>query len=386
MRIIGKRKTHEEFVKQLSEINPNIKALDIYFDSRIKIKFECLVDGHIWEARPAHILQGKGCPICAVNRITKSQEQFLKELNRINKNVICLDKYINMQTKIRFQCLVCDHIWETTPNHIARGQGCPECAKIKSRKTNDNFLSELKIINQNVNVLENYINYTTKLLCECLLDGNRWYASPASLLSGHGCPECWKKSIALDEDIFLKKTKEQCPNINILTSYTKASDYYLCECKICGHKWMAEGWNIIKGKAGCKECNISSKGEIYIKNFLEKNNINFIPHKTFDNLKGVGGKYLSYDFYISEYNLLIEFQGIQHEHPIDYFGGEEQFAIQQEHDKRKREYAKLHKITLLEIWYYDINNIEEILNNELFKLNKNINNLKLESVETVTVA
>ena len=61
-----------------------------------------------------------------------------------------------------------------------------------------------------------------------------------------------------------------------------------------------------------------------------------------------------------------------------FFGGEKQFEIQQEHDKRKQEYAKAHDIKLLEIWYYDNDNIEEILNKEL-------NNLKLESVETVMV-
>ena len=88
---------------------------------------------------------------------------------------------------------------------------------------------------------------------------------------------------------------------------------------------------------------------------------------------------LSYDFYLPIYNLLIEFQGIQHEQPIEYFGGEEQFEIQQEHDKRKREYAKQNNINLLEIWYYDIDNIEEILTNTL-------NNLKLESLETATSA
>ena len=58
-------------------------------------------------------------------------------------------------------------------------------------------------------------------------------------------------------------------------------------------------------------------------------------------------------------------EGGQHEKPIDLFGGEEQFKIQQEHDKRKKEYAKLHNIKLLEIWYYDFDNITEILNKEL---------------------
>ena len=45
------------------------------------------------------------------------------------------------------------------------------------------------------------------------------------------------------------------------------------------------------------------------------------------------------DFYLNDYNVAIECQGIQHEKPIERFGGEEEFEIQQEHDKRKREYA-----------------------------------------------
>lgn len=441
MRKIGRRKTHEEFVRQLTEVNSDIKILGTYFDSREKIELECLICGHKWKTMPSHALQGKGCPECARNRITKTHEQFVEELNKINQNIICLDKYINMKTKIKFKCLTCKHIWQTTPSHVLRGQGCPECALGKTRKTNDEFINELKLINPKIKVHEKYINNHTKLLCECLIDGNIWYASPNSLLTNHGCPECWKKSKILEEGQFFKLAEENCPDIKILSSYTKASDNYLCECKVCGHKWTISGTHIIQGKTGCRECYRKNKrltndefierlskitnliipldeyfdsntkikfkckvcdhvwdaapfsilsgngcpeckyssGEQKIKEVLNKYNISYIPQKTFNDLKGLGGKCLSYDFYLPQYNLLIEFQGKQHECPIEYFGGEEKFKIQQEHDKRKKEYTKLHKINLIEIWYYDIDNIEEILN-------KTINNLNLESVETVIPA
>lgn len=50
----------------------------------------------------------------------------------------------------------------------------------------------------------------------------------------------------------------------------------------------------------------------------------------------------------------------------------EDFERQLEHDKRKRNYAKENNIRLLEIWYYDIDNIEEILIKELNKINKEV--------------
>ena len=71
-----------------------------------------------------------------------------------------------------------------------------------------------------------------------------------------------------------------------------------------------------------------------------------------------------YDFYLPEHNLLIEYQGQFHDGTA-HQQSKKEFERQQEHDKRKREYAKDNNIKLLEIWYYDFDNIEEILNKEL---------------------
>ena len=112
-------------------------------------------------------------------------------------------------------------------------------------------------------------------------------------------------------------------------------------------------------------CNTPTKGEQQILNYLEKNNIEFVFQKCFTDLIGKKGRQLSYDFYLPSNNLLIEYQGIQHSEPVKYFGGEEQFVIQQETDRRKREYAENNGYKLLEIWYFDYNNINEILNKYL---------------------
>lgn len=116
---------------------------------------------------------------------------------------------------------------------------------------------------------------------------------------------------------------------------------------------------------GCPKCNLS-KGEKRIERYLINHNIEFFPQKTFDGLLGIGNGSLSYDFYIPIYNTLIEYQGEQHEKPIDFKGegkinSLKNFKTQQEHDKRKREYAKHNNINLLEIWYYNFDNIEKFL-------------------------
>ena len=69
--------------------------------------------------------------------------------------------------------------------------------------------------------------------------------------------------------------------------------------------------------------------------------------------------------------MCIEYNGRQHYEAIDYFGGEKHYESQIKHDKIKANYCLNNKINLLIIPYWDIDNIEYILNKELI-LHNNI--------------
>ena len=184
------------------------------------------------------------------------------------------------------------------------------------------------------------------------------------------------KMLTEHED-FVKELYAINDTIEVIGKYVGANKKIEIKCKTCGNIWSSTASNLLRG-TGCPKCNLSHL-EKNTMSYLDKNNIEYIYQINYDDLIGINGGLLSYDFYLPKYNLLVEDQGEQHEHPIDYFGGEEQFRVQQEHDERKREYAKSHNINLLEIWYYDEDNIEEILT-------KKLNNLKSKCVETVIPA
>lgn len=62
----------------------------------------------------------------------KTQEEFIKELNDKNPDVFTYDNYVNATTKLKFHCKHNkDHIWMADPHHILHGRGCPYCGKIK---------------------------------------------------------------------------------------------------------------------------------------------------------------------------------------------------------------------------------------------------------------
>lgn len=118
----------------------------------------------------------------------------------------------------------------------------------------------------------------------------------------------------------------------------------------------------------CPQCDFS-KGETLINNYLIQNKIVNTPQKTYEGLLGLGGGLLSYDFYLPSYNLLVEYQGEYHDGNLT--GNNKTFfnlEKQQEHDRRKRGYAEKNNINLLEIWYWDYDNIEEILTKTLSEL------------------
>lgn len=163
---------------------------------------------------------------------------------------------------------------------------------------------------------------------------------------------------------FILDIKNKNSNIIVLGTYVNSKVNLDIKCKICGHLWSATPANLLNGH-GCPMCN-ESKGEKKIYSYLVEKGILFETQKKYDGLLGVNDGSLSYDFYLPNQNLLIEYQGIQHNKPIDFKGKGTQysnwcFSVQKEHDKRKRDYAAENGINLLEIWYRDFENVFSIL-------------------------
>lgn len=105
-----------------------------------------------------------------------------------------------------------------------------------------------------------------------------------------------------------------------------------------------------------------SLGEQAIASYLVEHNIPFDREFTFEDLRGNTGL-LRFDFKVNYGNqiLLIEFQGKQHYQPVQFFGGEERFKIQQIYDEYKRAYCKRNGYKLIEIPYTDLDNVAKYL-------------------------
>ena len=196
--------------------------------------------------------------------------------------------------------------------------------------------------------------------------------------NGNRCPYCAGKKIHIKDSFaqwginkygedFLDKYWSKNNNVNPWTIHPQYNGYIYLICQWCNREYKIKANNFYNG-CNCNICN-KSAGEINIYSFLEKYNIKKEPQKTFNDLIGINNGLLSYDFYLPEYNILIEFQGQHHDGTMykKGFQTKEQFNRQKEHDRRKRMYAIENNIRLLEIWYWDFNNINNILTQLLLK-------------------
>lgn len=113
----------------------------------------------------------------------------------------------------------------------------------------------------------------------------------------------------------------------------------------------------------CKECTkIQSNLEKIIKSELDNYNIKYIEQKRFDNCRSDITNYmLPFDFYLEDYNTIIEVDGEGHYKPINFHGISKEKSKQIYkrtiyNDEIKNKFCKNNNIKLIRIPYTEIKN------------------------------
>ena len=112
-----------------------------------------------------------------------------------------------------------------------------------------------------------------------------------------------------------------------------------------------------------------SYGNEMIETYLKNKNVKYYREYGFDKCRSKRGRLLRFDFYLPELNIAIEYDGLQHEKPIQYFGGEKIYEQTKYNDKVKTLYCLNNHIKLIRIKYIsriDINKITKTLDNALY--------------------
>ena len=166
----------------------------------------------------------------------------------------------------------------------------------------------------------------------------------------HSCGKCGYQAEMTSKDLLgqifgrltvIEKTNNRSSNGSII---------WKCQCE-CGN--IVEIPTNALTSAHTMSCGcLQSKGEYDITKLLNAHQIPYEPQKKFASCRFPDtNAQAKFDFYISEDNYLIEYDGQQHFYPIDHFGGDKQFVIQQQRDEYKNQWCKENNIPLIRIPY-----------------------------------
>lgn len=301
-----KRKTTEEFIMKARLVHDDKYNYSkvVYVNNYTKVCIICPIHGEFWQI-PAEHLRGKGCPKCGQTTCGEKQRKqakdtFVERCKKIHGDKYTYEKvvYVDSHTKITVTCKKHGD-FETTPNRILNGSGCPKCKsenahKLLSKST-AKFIEDARRIHGDLYdySLCQYYNTHTKVTIIC---------------KEHGAVE-----VGAGEHL------------------------HGCGCPLCSEPL----------------------GEKRIRHYLEKLGILFIRQYV---IRYKENNY-RVDFFIPSKNLIIEYNGAQHYMPVKLFGGAKKFHKQQRRDRNVRQYCKNNNIRLLEIPYLQYQIIEQILDN-----------------------
>jgi hypothetical protein len=237
----------------------------------------------------------------SLNNKSIKTKDFIERAREIHSNKFGYELvvYNNCRTKVKIICQV-HGIFEQFPDgHLYKSYGCDKCARDKHKLT--------QLTTERVDNLKKIHN-------------NKYLYNDILVSKG-----------------FINIT---CPDHGVFTQYLYFHEY--------GH--------------GCSQCNSSSRGEDYIKNYLDNNNIKYYRNFIFSDCKYKKG--LRFDFYLYELSTIIEYDGEHHFIENKYFGiGNLKYV--KHNDEIKNKYCISNSIKLVRIPYYDYNKIESILNSSI---------------------
>lgn len=334
----------------------------IYLDHKTKIKVICRNHGPFYIS-PIEFLRGHGCQKCGGN-YQMSNEEYIEALKNIHGDKYDLSLVIFKGTRERVIGICNKHGQFTLrADHFLKGGNCPKCARLTAIEKTKSSIIEFKekffkLFGDKYGLDKAiYTGSMDKIIATCKKHGD-FESTPSRLLQGYGCQKCGREAQKLS---LIKTTEEKFEYfINKATvihgdkfkyhlkDFIDSQNKTRITCKKHGDFWQLSSSHLTG--VGCPSCN-ESKGELAIAEILDKHNIIYRREYKIPGIKEKYNKEYEYDFHLTDYNILIEFHGIQHYESRTFFGGKLEFDNIKKRDFAKEVLAKAFNKKLIVIHY-----------------------------------
>lgn len=247
-----------------------------------------------------------------------TQYEYENKVKKYNQNIIVLGEYKNNRSRIHVKCTKCDYEWQPKAQSLIDGVNknmCPNCHNNKALHGIDlyNLLDRdsTEIVPLYYKEYDNEVIHSKDNIL--LYDGRckHTYVKTYNqiLTNGCNCPYCGGHKVSIGfNDLATTHSwmKELLNDENDAYKYTANSNkatYF--KCPICKELYYKIFNDVCKHGLSCKNCSDGiSYPEKFMMNLLNQCNISYIYQYAV-------GDYM-YDFYLPDYNYIIELHGQQH--------------------------------------------------------------------------
>jgi hypothetical protein len=203
----GKRRLPEQKAIQIMR-DASLEPLVPYVSTSTKWKSRCMKCQSVVYPRLHSLQRGKGgCRFCAAKKRHehfKFPDSHAYQLAQKAK-VVPLEPYVNMNTKWKCRCLICDKIVTPRLSDMKKGMGCKRCANLianaRLKLSDEKALAVMQ--KAKLQPLTPYENANKSWKCQCLVCGNLVSPSLNSIRDGGGCKYCATGGIKLQEPTYL---------------------------------------------------------------------------------------------------------------------------------------------------------------------------------------
>lgn len=287
--------------------------------------------------------------------------------------------YKGRYKKMEIGCPIHGFFWQRPDVHWD-GHGCPECAREerigKKIKPTVQFVEDARKVHGDKYdyslTIYKGAEMDVTIICqekdENGIEHGAFTQKPVKHLSGQGCPICGKlksiKARTTTPEDFIRRAREIHGDKYDYSraNFESMNKAVMIGCPIHGYFSQTPSSHIHQ-RQGCPFCR-QSKMEKEVTMLLDKLGIKYAEKKRF---VWLGRQHL--DVYLTDYDIAIECQGIQHFEPREHFGGEEEFTKTIERAQRKLRLCEEHGVPLYYIRYDE--SLEERLNEILITIVEN---------------